>query len=64
MMGSCIVISQAQLSLLIEAIGWMFVAAVLTGWFAAFDLAMWEWRVRRYLRRRRLARIRLARVVA
>lgn len=63
-MGKCIVLSVAQWSQLMSAIGWMFVATVVTGWLAAFDFGVWEWRARRYLRRRRLARIRLARVVA
>ncbi|WP_370596827.1 hypothetical protein ABK045_14505 [Stenotrophomonas pavanii] len=41
-----------------RAIGLMFLTVVGIGLFARFDLSLWEWRVRRYLRRRRIARIR------
>lgn len=59
-MGDCLVVSSEQWSHLMTVIGWMVLLTIACAWLAAFDLGLWEWRVRRHLRRRRLARIRAA----
>lgn len=57
-MGECLIVSASQWAELMRAIGVMFLIVAGVGVFARFDLSVWEWRVRRYLRRRRIARIR------
>lgn len=59
-MGECLIVTAEQWSELMRAIGLMFLIVVGVGLFARFDLRLWEWRVRRYMRRRRIARIREA----
>lgn len=57
-MGECLIVTAEQWGELMRAIGLMFLIVVGIGLFARFDLSLWEWRVRRYMRRRRIARIR------
>lgn len=57
-MGECMVITSDQWDVLTRAISLTFLIAAGVGVFARFDLGLWEWRVRRYLRRRRISRIR------
>lgn len=59
-MGECLIVTAEQWGELMRAIGLMFLIVVGIGLFARFDLILWEWRVRRYMRRRRIARIREA----
>lgn len=59
---SCYVISAAEFSVLTNAIlhlGWIVAAAFVV---ALVDWHACEWRIRRFLRRRRLQRIRTARM--
>ncbi|MCU0999736.1 hypothetical protein JAK44_02000 [Stenotrophomonas maltophilia] len=59
-MGECLIVTAEQWGELMRAIGLMFLIVVGISLFARFDLSLWEWRVRRYMRRRRIARIREA----
>ncbi|OWR29670.1 hypothetical protein CEE55_17190 [Stenotrophomonas pavanii] len=59
-MTECLIVTTEQWGELMRAIGLMFLIVVGIGLFARFDLSLWEWRVRRYLRRRRIARLREA----
>lgn len=62
-MGECMVITFDQWNQLMRAFGWFFVAVCVMQLFIGMDFSYWEWRVRRHLRRKRLARIRAAKAV-
>ena len=62
-MAECLSVSTADMDALVKAFFWLLVAAVLVPELLRIDLGYWEWRVRRHLRRRRLARIRAAKAV-
>jgi len=56
--AECLIIGSEQWGELMRALGAFFLLAIGMGWLGHFDLALWEWRIRRHLRRRRIARIR------
>lgn len=59
-MADCLVVSASDWDHLMRAIGLLWLIAIASPFLAAFDLDRTEWRVRRFLRRRRIARIREA----
>jgi len=59
---SCYVVAAGEMVAAVETLGWAFAGAAAAIWLAGWDWHALEWRVRRYLRRRRLQRIRAARM--
>lgn len=60
MAAECFVIAKADWDQLMQLFAGMFLLLACCTVFSPFDRHSWEYRVRRYLRRRRIARIREA----
>lgn len=60
MAAECFVITKADWDQLMQLFGVMFLLLAFFAVFSPLDLGSWEYRLRRYLRRRRIARIREA----
>ncbi|MCF3466342.1 MULTISPECIES: hypothetical protein [Stenotrophomonas] len=57
-MTECLIVTAEQWGELMRAIGQGFLIVMGVALFSRFSLSTMEWRLRRYLRRRRIARIR------
>lgn len=58
MTSECLVIGTAEWNQLMRGLGWLFLLVAATAFFGHFDLSLWEHRIRRYLRRRRISKAR------
>lgn len=57
-MADCLVVSAADWDQVTRAFCYLWLTAIVIALLARFDLGLTEWRVRRFMRRRRIARIR------
>lgn len=64
MTPACYVVTPAEVSQILDALGNAFLLVVLLVWAAGVDWWRWEWRYRMWRRRRRLRGIRARRVAA